>query len=642
MGLSLPSSLATVAVSCVALALACEGAAQVVTRAAADTVAPLTGQNFGFITEGPALPCGGEEAWRRGYRFYRKGRLAEALHLFDSLHVGLASCPQALSPAQRARVLLARARIDERQHRALQAMTLAVEAVAPLSEPEHAGLLADGYLVIALLHEIAQQGPEALEAIARVERLVHRYPLPGPRSTYYVRASSIQRFFGDQALARRLADSALVAARLSGRYKDESDAVFLQVILDPEVSPTRRIAAFRTSAQIFETVGDIDGRIMMFANVARANLEQGRWRSALATLDTALAMAQVAQGTGFAIPVELARVYELRGRAFRASGMHDSAYVNFDRAHSRELAHAYGFQAADILRVDEARQRARIEAQLDTERALRRSEGRRERQLWIGIAGLTLGGIALAYVAWMLARARHRVAREVQRQVILHDELQHRVRNNFQMLISFLELSAERADGAAAAGAFETMAQRIHNLAAVHARLYETDAPGGNDAARFIEGLVGHFRDLLPHPELIDIRLDLEPLPMRASHLTAVGIIINELFTNSVKHGTGPMGDEPLAVEVRLRRKGDNVELDYRNLGPGVPADAERAFAPERDAGQLGAYLVSSFVRQLRGSIATHNSAAGGFAIEIRFPLQPLAPAPSPAVGVSPIPEAHD
>ena len=96
----------------------------------------------------------------------------------------------------------------------------------------------------------------------------------------------------------------------------------------------------------------------------------------------------------------------------------------------------------------------------------------------------------------------------------------------------------------------------------------------------------------------------------RAVH---IGLIVNELATNALKHGfpEGGAGE----VVVRAQPDGEQITLQVRDNGKGLPADLDLAQAPS-----LGLRIVEILARRLGGRVTATND--GGAAFAITFPIR--------------------
>ncbi|HET7410716.1 MAG TPA: histidine kinase dimerization/phosphoacceptor domain -containing protein [Paracoccaceae bacterium] len=149
-------------------------------------------------------------------------------------------------------------------------------------------------------------------------------------------------------------------------------------------------------------------------------------------------------------------------------------------------------------------------------------------------------------------------------------ELQHRVKNNIQMMISLLSMSAA-SGGSPELRAFVAGAQdRFRALATTQDLIYEAQASSaiparelfGRLAQAVVESTDGAVE---AHVDIADVWL-----PQESAHCAA--LILNELLTNSIKHGTSGTGAGGAGtIRVTLGRDGDELRLVIQDDGPGYP-----------------------------------------------------------------------
>ncbi len=209
-----------------------------------------------------------------------------------------------------------------------------------------------------------------------------------------------------------------------------------------------------------------------------------------------------------------------------------------------------------------------------------------------------------------------RAAREAQVKGLLLEELNHRVRNNLALILSFMELQRETPEGRQAAAVLEDAISRVEGLALVHNAL----AGMGFEAAEYgplVRGLAE--QTLVQGPLAGRVAFEVEGVPLRlpSAQLTALGLITNELFTNIAKHAFpgGRRGN----VHVTAEAAGGVATIRVRDDGVGLPA----GFAEQ--PGHLGLQLIRSLAEvSLKGTFALESR--GGTTAVIRFPLPDTSP----------------
>jgi PAS domain S-box-containing protein len=198
--------------------------------------------------------------------------------------------------------------------------------------------------------------------------------------------------------------------------------------------------------------------------------------------------------------------------------------------------------------------------------------------------GKVIGGIN------MLVDVSERKQAETQQRILLN-ELNHRVKNNMQMLHSLLASAARQSRSEEARGILEEASGRISAMAAAQRVLYDTP-----DATRFS---VPHFLAAVcqtaqqSFPAGVKVLSEGDPGELSNDLAMPLALIINELTTNAFKHGLG--GKDEGTIRVRMKRDGDKYLLVVEDEGHGFRLDAVRRRAS-------GLRLVEGLARQLRAT----------------------------------------
>ncbi|AWN39157.1 PAS domain-containing protein [Methylobacterium radiodurans] len=200
-----------------------------------------------------------------------------------------------------------------------------------------------------------------------------------------------------------------------------------------------------------------------------------------------------------------------------------------------------------------------------------------------------------------------------QKTALLH-EVDHRVKNNLQVISSLMLLKARRTPEGEARDALQNMAERIGALSTAHRMLYSS-----GDVAHFnLSDFTGDFLSDLEaglDPERTRIEARVEPIAVAAAMAAPLSLMIHELTTNAVRHAF-PAGRSG-RLTVNAHREDETLVLVIADDGVGLAA------APPNPAG-FGRTLVDMVVRQLRGSIVWADGTPGT-RVEIRVPLRGAA-----------------
>lgn len=178
-------------------------------------------------------------------------------------------------------------------------------------------------------------------------------------------------------------------------------------------------------------------------------------------------------------------------------------------------------------------------------------------------------------------------------------ELNHRVKNHLQMITAMLALQAATA-APELATEFEQAIRRIETVADLHARLYRDEqGMGVVDLAAYLRDICDGLSRSLLEGRSIDLELAAAPANLALDRAVPLGLIVNELVTNAIKHGF-PDGSAG-RIAVRLASDGQTATLEVSDDGQGTGGSG----APAEAGGTgLGRRLVESMARQIGASLA--------------------------------------
>lgn len=172
-------------------------------------------------------------------------------------------------------------------------------------------------------------------------------------------------------------------------------------------------------------------------------------------------------------------------------------------------------------------------------------------------------------------------------QELLMREIHHRVRNNLQIVSSLLSLQTRLSENDSTA--LEDCQSRIESIALVHEQLYRTENLNRVALEEYLASLATRlFSTLGGRSRGIELKLDLARASVGVDQAVALGLILNELVTNSLKHAFP--GGRTGVVEVALTESEGWLSMRVHDDGIGSQAEG---------VGGLGLTLVASLVQQL-------------------------------------------
>jgi two-component sensor histidine kinase len=210
---------------------------------------------------------------------------------------------------------------------------------------------------------------------------------------------------------------------------------------------------------------------------------------------------------------------------------------------------------------------------------------------------------------------RARLARSLAEKDVLLKEVHHRVKNNLQIIASLLRMQAQSSQNPELAAALRDSQNRVESMALIHEQLYESGDLREVDVAHNTSMLISHLLHSFGiDPARVTGRVSIQPFLLNVVQAIPVGLILNELISNALKHAFPDTRQGSIVVEGRTDRGA--VHLSVRDDGVGLPP----GFDVEKTEGSLGLRIVSILVRQLKGSL--HVARANGSVFRIRFPQE--------------------
>lgn len=193
--------------------------------------------------------------------------------------------------------------------------------------------------------------------------------------------------------------------------------------------------------------------------------------------------------------------------------------------------------------------------------------------------------------------------------VVLFRELQHRVKNNLQVINSLLILQESKVDSGPVRDMFKDCQNRVRAIAEVHDRLFRTPNLAEFDLAAYLGGLVRNLLRGYSAAGAVSPVIVVEDTTLGADQLIPCALIVNELVCNTLKYAF-PDG-RPGEVRVEVRHREGRVHLTVADNGVGLSA------APPGGAG-VGRQIVQALVEQLSGTITWANGR--GTSATVTFP----------------------
>lgn len=201
------------------------------------------------------------------------------------------------------------------------------------------------------------------------------------------------------------------------------------------------------------------------------------------------------------------------------------------------------------------------------------------------------------------------MAQALEDQKILLAEVNHRVKNNLSIIIGLLNLKKELVQEAESVQSLKDIRDRIMSMALVHKMMYENDNRNEIQIETYIQQLTNEIKNSFNHhTKDVLIHTQLEKANINLSCAIPLGLILNELITNSFKHAFSSTSQPQISIQ--MSRKDNKMHLDYSDNGMGIIE-----FTQNDDS--LGMSLIRGLSEQLDANYNFYNR--NGLHFELSF-----------------------
>jgi len=234
---------------------------------------------------------------------------------------------------------------------------------------------------------------------------------------------------------------------------------------------------------------------------------------------------------------------------------------------------------------------------------------KRERNYFIIASVFLLGMAGLAYVAYKASRKKKEllaaqntiIQKSLAENEFLMKEIHHRVKNNLQVVSSLLKLQSYYIKDEQAQEAVRDSRNRVQSMALIHQNLYQDDNLSGIDVQDYISKLSENlFQSYNIHPHRIKLIKEIEPLHLDVDTVVPVGLILNELVTNSLKYAFP--GEKEGAIKIMVKEENGILKLNVYDNGSGLPDDFYTRFKET-----FGYKMIQTFIQKMKGEIKVYS-----------------------------------
>ncbi|MCB0760368.1 MAG: tetratricopeptide repeat protein [Flavobacteriales bacterium] len=240
-------------------------------------------------------------------------------------------------------------------------------------------------------------------------------------------------------------------------------------------------------------------------------------------------------------------------------------------------------------------------------------------RLWIiiGAAALLLfvlaGSLAIANRRknQALAEKNAVVTKSLQEREVLMREIHHRVKNNLQIISSMLSMQSRRVSDQDAKSGMIDSQHRVNSMSLIHEHLYRDENLAHVALPDYLNKLINNLMQSFD-TEQITVDREIADLQVDMDTAVALGLMLNEAFTNAMKHAFST--DQPGHVNVVLQKSNSALEMSIQDNGQGFDAS-------QQNSRSFGMTMMRAFTESLEGTLTIESEPGAGTKIRFIIPF---------------------
>lgn len=207
--------------------------------------------------------------------------------------------------------------------------------------------------------------------------------------------------------------------------------------------------------------------------------------------------------------------------------------------------------------------------------------------------------------------AEEEIRRSLYEKEMLVKEIHHRVKNNLTVLSSLLNLQSKYIKDEASKNIFKESQNRARSMAIIHELLYKTDDLKRINFGDYIHTLTTELFRAYVSDDRIKLNMDVEEVMVDINTAIPLGLIVNELVSNSMKHAFPENRSGTITIGFKLI---DGIySLVVADDGVGIPENMDF-----KNTDSLGLRIINMLTDQIEGNIKVEGENGTKFTIEFK------------------------
>lgn len=374
------------------------------------------------------------------------------------------------------------------------------------------------------------------------------------------------------------------------------------------------LALYEEILELEKGNSDPDQVVVVLLNIGFLYNEQGKFSQSLPYANKGLMLAKQKN-----LEPRIMALHDVMANAYEGIGQYDSAISHLRRYDKVKEKYYNESQARAVEDANVKYETAEQEKRLILAREEREAR-RNERNTFISVSvflALLLGMGYLSFRTKQQANLRLSVQKDIiekkeREKTLLLRELHHRVKNNLQLISSLLNLQAYQLKDEVAVSAVKEGQARVEAMAMIHRQLYLKEEETKISLPDYLENMTQNLLYAFGKESgKVAVDKQVENLQIDADLAIPLGLIINELITNSLKYAFKTT-QNPL-LTLKAEQLPQQLLVEVADNGPGVTAETKRKTS-------FGMEMVKSLAKQLKAELEINQE--DGHSVSLRIPFK--------------------
>ena len=416
---------------------------------------------------------------------------------------------------------------------------------------------------------------------------------------------------GQTDKALNLFNHSIAMGERYGFYNNLSDTYISLIDMYAELGEFEQASS--SGEKAVEWAERIDNEFLLmrsYLSLGRMQNLQGKFASAIESFRKSLEIATTEFGDKFF----LSQLHEGLARAY--AGTHSykealDAFSEYDRLKDELFTEEAEQKISSVQNHFEVAKRDNTI--LDQEQRLQKQKS--SQTMISVVTGLLTLLLILLYITYNNNRKKNAQLEEqnLEKEFLLK-EIHHRVKNNLGIVSSLLDLQSAEMQDPKVVEAIHESQNRVYSMSMIHQKLYQGKNLSAIEMKEYFLELSDHILDSFGLKNRIEFNFDMEEIELDVDTAIPLGLIVNELVTNALKHAFPK--DSKGRIDLFFRKTNDNtIRLEVADNGVGIHEIVQK----KEKRGGFGIKLISLLIQQLDAKM--NRISDNGTSVRIEFKL---------------------